>query len=121
MGCGAGFGKSGPVRGGYSGRTRVIVRGTVGLVGTELEKRRKYVDVVIYHMYVWSFWKIILLRRKSSLGNLKIRTDNCVPAVDPACNGGRRTDLHSIAGTSCYWSCRTDRIESISREKAVNL
>ena len=36
-------------------------------------------------------------------------------------NGGRRTDLHSIAGTSCYWSCRTDRIESISREKAVNL
>lgn len=86
-----------------------------------LEKRRNYVDVDIYDMYVWSFWKIILLRRKSSLGNLKIRTDNCVPAVDPACNGGRRTDLHSIAGTSCYWSCRTDRIESISREKAVNL
>ena len=67
------------------------------------------------------FGKLFCFGVKAAWGISKIRTDNCVPAVDPACNGGRRTDLHSIAGTSCYWSCRTDRIESISREKAVNL
>ena len=66
-------------------------------------------------MYVWSFRKIIFLWAKSSLGNIKICTDDRISAIDPACNGSRRTDLPGIADTSCYWYCRTDRIKSIRK------
>ena len=38
-----------------------------------------------------------------------------ISAIDPACNGSRRTDLPGIADTSCYWYCRTDRIKSIRK------
>lgn len=65
-------------------------------------RRRDYVDAIIYNLYVSNIWKIIYIWTEGSLGSIKTDSDRGILPADPDRHGSWWIDTSGISDSDHY-------------------